>query len=209
MKNFFPFYGLATFFLLFFASCSKIEMTPQTSPESNLTSPNIVQDCPPGYEWDIRLRKCVLIPIDISYAGVTITYYSDSHLLSFKDTNDVNTVLDQLDADYENYNTTYENQYPNFSALQLDSLDSVKNFDQLQSYKNFEAKFSGYTSKRRIFENNETTWLNNNMTGSDPDSLDYTVDNSDNAICNSSYQLIIGGTTYQWSTTGLNIVGGT
>lgn len=172
-----------------------------------------VDDCPTGYHNDSITGACVLDggnpPIIISYAGVNISYYTSNHILGFNDTNDVNTVLNQLDADYENYNTTYENQYPNFTALQLDSLDSVKNFDQLQAYKNFEAKFSGYTSKRRIFENNETTWLNNNTIGADPDSLDYTVDNSDNAICNSSYQLVIAGTTYQWTSTGLITVGGT
>jgi hypothetical protein len=128
--------------------------------------------------------------------------------LSFNSTSDVNTVLNQLDSDYENYNTTYENQYPNYTSDQLDSLDSVNNFDQLKTYRDFEANFSGYSSKRLVFYNNETTWLNNNMAGSDPDSLDYTVDNSDNAICNSKYQLMIAGTTYQWTSTGLISVGG-
>lgn len=87
-------------------------------------------------------------------------------------------------------------------------MDSVNNFDQLHTYKNFEAKFAGYTSQRSIFDNNETTWLNNNLTGSDPDSLDFTVENSDNAICNNHYQFMIAGTTYQWTSTGLITVGG-
>ena len=187
-------------------------MTLQTSKVSLLSTkvnPYVAQNCDPGYVWDPILRQCVPASTIISYAGVNISYYSGSHLLSFNDTNDVNKVLDQLDADYENYNTAYESQYPNATAIQLDSLDSVNNFDQLQSYKNFEAKFAGYTSQRRIFDNNEVTWLNNNMAGNDPDSLDYTVENSDNAICNNNYQLIIAGTTYQWTSTGLIIVGGT
>lgn len=169
-----------------------------------------IVDCPTGYHNDSITGSCVLDggnpPIIISYAGVNISYYNSSHTLGFNSASDVNTVLNQLDADYENYNIAYENQYPNYTALQLDSLDSVKNFDQLQSYKNFEAKFSGYTSKRLIFDNNETTWLNNNMIGADPDSLDYTVDNSDNVICNNNYQFIIAGTTYQWTASGLIVV---
>jgi len=208
-----------------------MDMTPQTSKgeiSSSNVKPNVVQ-CNPGYHWDYYWRKCVVDcptgyhndsitgacvadggnpPIIISYAGVNISYYTTSHLLSFNSTADVNTVLDQLDADYENYNTVYESQYPNYTALQLDSLDSVNNFNQLQTYKNFEAKFAGLQSKRSVFENNETTWLNNNMSGADPDSLDYTVDNSENAICNNNYQFIIAGTTYQWTSTGLITVGG-
>jgi len=206
-----------------------MDMTPLNSQKlASKVNPNVLQ-CNPGYHWDWFWKKCIVDcptgyhndsitgscvkdggtpPVIISYAGVNISYYTASHLLGFNNDSDVNKVLDQLDADYENYNTAYENQYPNFTAFQLDSLDSVRSFDQLQSYKNFEAKFSGYTSQRRIFENNETTWLNNNMIGPDPDSLDYTVDNSDNAICNNNYQFIIAGTTYQWTSTGLISVGG-
>lgn len=206
-------------------------MNPQNSQElvsSSNAKPLVVQ-CNPGYHWDYYWKKCIIDcptgyhndsitgacvlnggtpPIIISYAGVNISYYTTSHLLSFNSSSDVNTVLNQLDSDYEAYNTTYENQYPNATALQLDSLDSVNNFDQLHTYKNFEAKFAGYTSQRSVFDNNETTWLNNNMTGSDPDSLDFTVDNSDNAICNNNYQFMIAGTTYQWTSTGLITVGG-
>lgn len=173
-----------------------------------------VDNCPTGYHNDSITGACVVdaggggVPLIVSYAGVDITYYPGNHTLSFNNSSDVNTVLNQLDSDYEQYNTTYENQYPNATDLQLDSLDSVNNFDQLRTYENFEENFPGYISERSIFDNNETTWLNNNMTGPDPDSLDYTVDNSENAICNNNYQFIIAGTTYQWTSTGLITVGG-
>lgn len=174
----------------------------------------VPDNCPEGYHYDPTMRTCVVNGggsggTIISYAGVNITYYISSHTIGFNNASDVNTVLNQLDNEYENYNIAYENQYPNYTSLQLDSLDSVKNFDQLKPYRDFEAKFAGYTSERLVFENNETTWLNNNTIGSDPDSLDYTVDNSVNAICNNNYQLIIAGTTYQWTSTGLITVGGT
>ncbi len=223
---------LLILFSFIFFSCTKTQLdnsSAQNEISGGKINPQVLQ-CNAGQHWDFYLRKCVddcpsgyhndsitgacvadggNPPIIISYAGVNISYYTTNHILSFNSSTDVNTVLDQLDADYENYNTIYENQYPNFSALQLDSLDSVNNFDQLRTYKNFEGKFAGLTSQRSIFENNETTWLNNNMAGADPDSLDYTVDNSANAICNSSYQFIIAGTTYKWTSTGLITVGGT
>jgi hypothetical protein len=188
-----------------------------------------VLQCGNGYQWDYYLKKCVPVcltgyhndsitgacvanggdvGIIITYAGVDITYFTTSHILSFNSASDVNTVLNQLDSDYENYNTTYENQYPNYSALQLDSLDSVNNFDELRTYRDFEGQFAGFTSERSIFETNETSWLNNSMNGSDPDSLDYTSDISENAICNSNYNLMIGGTTYQWTPSGLAAGGG-
>jgi len=194
---------------------------------TNKVNPNVL-NCGTGYHWDYYLKKCVAdcptgyhndsitgacvvtgggTGIIVSYAGVNITYFSNSHILSFNNTSDVNTVLNQLDADYENYNEAYENQYPNYTALQLDSLDSVNNFDELRTYRDFEGQFAAYTSQRAVLENIETTWMNNNFTGPDPDSIDYTIDNSENAICNSNYQVMIAGSTYQWTSSGLVVVG--
>lgn len=58
-------------------------------------------------------------------------------------------------------------------------LDSVNNFDQLKTYRDFEAKFLGFTSERSTIENLETNWLNNDRTGIDPDSVDLAIDNSE------------------------------
>jgi hypothetical protein len=175
MKNLFRLFALPIFvFLIIFVSCTKTGINPQNSQEliSSTVKPNNVGICDIGYHWDFYWKKCLIngptgyhndsiigacvlnggnLPVIISYAGVDISYYKASHLLGFNNSADVNTVLDQLDADYENYNTAYENQYPNYTALQLYGLDIIKNFDQLQSYKNFEAKISGYTSTRRIY----------------------------------------------------------
>ncbi|HEV8083708.1 MAG TPA: hypothetical protein VGP55_10920 [Chitinophagaceae bacterium] len=232
MKNFIHRLILPVFiFSLTFVSCTKMNQSPLNSKELVSSSKVIpyVPQCNSGYHWDFYWKKCIADcptgyhndsitgacvvnggnpPIIVSYAGVNISYYTTSHTLSFNSTSDVNTVLNQLDADYENYNTTYENQYPNYTALQLDSLDSINNFDQLQSYRNFEAKFSGYTSKRSTIETIETTWLNNNFVGADPDSLDFAFDHSENAICNSNYQLQISNDTYQMTDNGLVLVGG-
>ena len=213
-------------------SCTKTNLNNSNAldnSKSKTVTPNVLQ-CGTGYHWDYYLKKCVpdcptgyhndsitgACVVDggngggvvISYAGVKITYYSNTQLLSFNNPSDVNTVLNQLDADYENYNTAYENQYPNYTSDQLDSLDSVNNFDQLKTYRDFEAKFLGFTSERSTIENLETNWLNNDRTGIDPDSVDLAIDNSENAICNSNYELMISGNTYQWTTNGLVLAGG-
>lgn len=170
-------------------SCTKMDLNNPASP--NLSSTEKVKPdlpyCGWNSHWDINLKKCVdncpsgyhndpitgecvvdggdgELPIIVSYAGVNISYYIGSHILSFKNFSDVNTVLNQLDADYENYNEAYENQYPNYTDLQLDSLDSVNNFDELRTYRDFEGNFPGYTSQREALENIETTWINNNFT---------------------------------------------
>lgn len=211
-------------------SCTKTSNLNDGAKSANASlnaKPNVVQ-CNPGYHWDYYLHKCVQdCPTGyhndsitgacvvngggpnmyITYAGVQIGYYTSTHLLSFNTTTDVNTVLNQLDSDYETYNTNYENQYPNYTADQLDSMDSVNNFDDLRTYRNFEASFPGYVSERANIENIETTWINNSFTGLDPDSVDYTIDNSDNAICNNNYEVIIAGTTYQWTSNGFDVVG--
>jgi len=232
MKKFIAPFIVILFGIIIIPSCTKTDLNNSTltaiNQNSKTVNPNVLQ-CGNGYQWDYYLKKCVPVcasgyhndsitgacvvngggtGITISYAGVNITYFSNNHILSFNSASDVNTVLNQLDADYENYNAAYENQYTNYTALQLDSLDSVNNFDELRTYRDFEGQFAGYTSERSVFENNETSWLNNNMTGADPDSLDYTSDNSENAICNSNYNLIIAGTTYQWTPSGLIVGGG-
>lgn len=228
MKNLFPALLMILFTTIIICSCTKMDLKnpAATSLNSTKVTPDVPY-CGTGYQWDFYLGKCVPVcpsgyhndsitgacvinggGIIISYAGVNITYYSSSQTLGFNSVSDVNTVLNQLDSNYENYNSNYENQYPNYTALQLDSLDSVNNFDQLATYRAFEAQFSGYTSQRAALENFETTWINNNFTGLDPDSLDYTIDNSENAICNNNYQVMISGTTYQWTANGFVVSGG-
>jgi hypothetical protein len=165
--------------------------------------------CPAGYHNDSITGACVLnAPTYVSYAGVRIGYYIGNHTLSFSSVADVNTVLNQLDSDYEQYNTAYENRYPNYNPNQMDSIDSINNFDNLLTYENFEANFSGYISERSSLYNIESTWLNNNMEGIDPDSIDLTYDNSENAICNNTYMVMIAGSTYQWTTSGFVQTGG-
>lgn len=144
----------------------------------------------------------------ITYAGVNITYEATNGILKFNSMSDVNTVIDQLDADYESYNTNYENQYPTLTEDQLDCVDQLNNFDEFRKFKDFENLFSGYTSKRSQIEATEITWLLNNFSGTDPDILDYTIADEENTVFNSNYQLKIGTTTYEMRSDGLYDISG-
>jgi hypothetical protein len=139
----------------------------------------------------------------VSYAGVNITYEINNHILKFNSADDVNTVLNQMDADYETYNTNYVNQYPNLTEDQLDDMDDQTGFDEFTTFKNFEAQFSGFISKRSQIEVTENTWLSNDLSGTDPDDIDYTFDDAENTIFNDSYQLKIGDDAYEMRSDGL------
>ena len=175
--------------------------------ESQKISPDVAEDCLPGYHWDPILRRCVKDDITSTYAGVSITYQVNNNILVFNSVNDVNTVINQLDADYDTYNDNYDNQYPNYTADQLDSIDVINNFDEFKKLKDFENLFSGYSSKRKQIENTETTWLLNNFTGTDPDTLDYTFDDAENTIFNANYSFKVGTAIYEFRSDGFYING--
>lgn len=148
-----------------------------------------------------------LSAISSTYAGASITYDMQSNMLVFSSTSDVNAVLDQLEADYETYNTEYESQYPNLTAEQLDAMDVQNNFDQFKPFKDFESLFPGYYSKRSEVENIENSWLNNNFTGSDPDDTDLTFDDALNTIFNTNYSFKLENIIYHLTSTGMYIGG--
>ena len=142
-----------------------------------------------------------------TYAGVTIRYETNNNILRFNSIQDVNTVLDQLDADYENHNDNYDNQYPNLTADQLDDMDAQTGFDEFKPFRDFENLFSGFSSKRAAIENTEITWLNNNFGGVDPDDIDLTFDDAQNTIFNGDNSFKVGNDLYQLTTTGLYLNG--
>jgi hypothetical protein len=141
-----------------------------------------------------------------AFGSVNITYYSASKLLRFNAESDLAYVLDKLEADYETYNTNYENQYPNYDANQLDIQDSILNFNEWQTVDNFEALFSGRVSKRKDLLTLENNWLNTAIDltdATDPDSLNYAEDYFHNALLNQEYKLIVGTSTFQYKLDGL------
>ncbi|QRN94517.1 C-type lectin domain-containing protein [Archangium violaceum] len=146
--------------------------------------------------------------VTITYANVPVTYETSNGVLRFNSADDLYAVINQLEADYETYNTNYENQYPNLTAEQMDVVDEQNNFDEFVPYKNLERQLSGFTSKRSRIEVVERTWLANDMTGTDPDSLDITFDDAENTLFNSNYELKIGQTVYRMTEYGLTEVGG-
>lgn len=143
----------------------------------------------------------------INYAGVQITYETSSGMLKFNSVADVNTVIEQLNTDYETYNANYDNQYPNYTADQLDSMDVINNFDEFRKFKDFENLLPGYFSKRGQIENTENTWLTNNFSGIDPDSIDLTFDDAENTIFNNSYSFKVGSSLYELRSEGLYVNG--
>lgn len=139
------------------------------------------------------------------YAGVTITYEADGCILKFNSAADANAVLDQLQAEYDAYNDDYESQYPNLTEEELDDMDEQNGFDEFHTYKNFEAMFGGFCSKRAEIETVENTWLANNFTGTDPDDIDLTFDDAVNTIFNSNYSFKIGNDVYHLTSAGFYI----
>ena len=141
------------------------------------------------------------------YADVQVIFDATGNILKFNSTADVNTVLDQLEADYETHNQNYENQYPTLTSEQLDAMDEQTGFDQFKPFKDFENLFSGFTSQRASIEGIEAAWLANNFSGSDPDDTDLTFDDALNTIFNQSYSFSVGNTLYQLTTNGMYIGG--
>ena len=136
-----------------------------------------------------------------TFVGVSVKYYASTGLLQFGNGTDYSLVLDSLDAQYERYNTNYDNLYPTLTPDQMDSVDDVNHFDEFVPFRQFESLFPGYASKRSQVETIENTWLTNNFTGTDPDDIDQTYDDAENTVSNSSYKVIIGTTTYSYDST--------
>lgn len=156
------------------------------------------------YETDpTATAEATLGTIVVGYAGVAITYEANGCILRFNSLEDINAVLDQLEAEYDEYNDDYESQYPNMSAEELDDMDEQNNFDEYKTYKDFENMFNGFCSKRAEVEAAENTWLANNFSGTDPDDIDLTFDETENTIFNSNYSFKVGNDVYQLTSSGM------
>jgi len=144
--------------------------------------------------------------IGTTYAGVFIVFEVSGNILKFSSSANANTVLDQLETDYNTYNDDYDSNFDTtLTTDQLDSIDVVNGFDELQPYKTFENLFPGFISKRSEVESTENTWLGNNFSGTDPDDIDLTFDDAANTIFNSDYSFKIGTDVYQLTSSGFYI----
>lgn len=144
--------------------------------------------------------------IGTTYAGVFIVFEVSNNILRFNSLANANTVLEQLNIDYEEYNDDYDSNFDTtLTTDQLDSIDVVNGFDEFQPFKDFENLFPGYSSKRSEVESVENTWLANNFSGTDPDNIDLTFDDAENTIFNSNYSFKIGNDVYQLTSSGLYI----
>lgn len=144
--------------------------------------------------------------IGTTYAGVFIVFEVSNNILRFNSLSNANTVLVQLNIDYDEYNDNYDNNFDTtLTTDQLDSIDVVNGFDEFQPFKAFENLFPGYSSKRSEVESTENTWLANNFSGTDPDNIDLTFDDAENTIFNNNYSFKIGNDVYQLTSSGLYI----
>jgi hypothetical protein len=154
------------------------------------------------------INPCPVSEITATYAGVTITYEVSNNLLRFNSVADLNTVLDQLDADYDSWNDAYDNNYdPNLTSDQMDDIDDQTSFDEFHPFRVFEGLFSGFSSKRLDVENIETAWLNSDFATTDPATIDLTVDDAANTIFNNNNSFKVGSDVYQLSVGGMYING--
>lgn len=161
--------------------------------------------CPVGYHNDPETGNCVADDITKYFHGIPVTLTNG--MLKVSDTAALNTILAALENDYETWNTNYENQYPNLTADQLDSVDQITGFDEFKPLEDFENLFNqyGFTSKRTVLESQEDTWLDNNTDindSNDPDSADYTFDDFVNTVANSCYKFEIGNSIYTFTNDG-------
>lgn len=136
--------------------------------------------------------------------GVDIAYEIDNEILRFANWEDYDNSVKFLDKLYEDYNEARDAQFANgLTEEEMDDLDDADGFDPFYTYKQLENRFHGFTSKRQIIERTEITWLNNDMTGIDPDSIDYTFDDSENTFFNENYEVKIGCIIYRMTEEGL------
>jgi hypothetical protein len=146
--------------------------------------------------------------ITATYAGVTITFELNTNMLKFASAANVVTVLDQLEADYNYHNDSYDaTQDTTRTGDQQDSMDIVNGFYEFQPFVNFENLFPGFSSIRAAIEYTENQWLLSEFETTDPDDVDLTFDDAENTIFNTSYAFKVGNDVYQLTGTGLYING--
>lgn len=200
--------------IFFIGSCSKhsgdyqLDLLPEKS-ISKISPASVPIHCidlpnPCSDPQCIKYYDCNITKI---YAGVTITYETTEGILKFNNASDVNIVINHLDTQDSIWNENYDNQYLNMSVEEMDSLDIVNNFDEFKIYRDFENLFPGYNSKRKQIEIAENAWLINNFSGTDPDTIDYTFDESENSIFNIANSFKIGSNIYELRSDGLYING--
>lgn len=159
------------------------------------------------YETDPTATAAIdLRTIVRAYGGVVVTYEVSNSILKFNSAADANAVLDQLEADYNSHNNSYEsNLDTSLTTSQWDSLDVVNGFDSYKTFRDFENLFPGYSSRRSLVESTENAWLYNNYGGTNPFTIDFTIDHAENTIFNSDYLFKIGNDVYYLTSSGLYI----
>jgi nitrite reductase/ring-hydroxylating ferredoxin subunit len=117
-------------------------------------------------------------------------------MLVFTDQRHFEDCIECLEQEVEDYNDTYEGQYPEATAGQLDSLDIVNGFNEWQPLVQFESQKS-FVSLRSIVEAQSEQWLlaQNSETinfDNDPDELCPVMDEEERCLFNTDGLVKIG-----------------
>jgi hypothetical protein len=172
-------------FVFFAASCKRESRLPEKN-NSKVTTERTVSNC--AQENDVYYEL----------GNINIAYEPESKMLRFGNWEDFHNAVEILDQQYEEHNEAREQQIPNgLTHEQMDDLDELVNFDEFYPLRTFESQFRYFKSKREQLEKLELTWLDNNMTGLDPDDIDFTFDNAENTLFNENYQVKIGCEVYK------------
>lgn len=125
-------------------------------------------------------------------------------MLRFQNWEEFHKTVERLDKDYDEHNDFRDLQLPlGLTNEQLDDLDESEGFESSLMYKLLENQFAGYISKRKVIENIEKAWLDNDMNGLDPDDIDLTFDDAENTLFNENYEVKIGCNVYKFTNDGL------
>ena len=107
-------------------------------------------------------------------------------MLVFNSLADFFSVADALNSDYDSHNDNFDATYSSYDENQLDSIEAVIGFDEFQTYKVFEENFPCFVSKRSELQIIEEEWLDSDFESIDPDDLDFTFDEGENALFNTN-----------------------
>lgn len=176
MKNLLKFFTLSSF-LLVWLSCTK-ENQNSLSSGSQLTT--VKRDT-------LSAINCANVKNAIANVNGKLVFSSYQHFYD---------CIECLEQELEQYNTNYENQYPNATPEQLDVMDSINNFNQFFPLVQFEASKS-FNSLRGLVANQSNTWLNAQAYqepdfNQDPDMLCPIPDQITRSLFNTSGKVQIG-----------------
>jgi hypothetical protein len=178
------------------ASCNEKEHYPNN--QDDRFNKNQIASVINPYPFDLPTSS-------INYSNVSV--YSGR--LRFTSVSALETILEQLDEEYESWNDSFVTYYsdtildPDTLMWYLDYVDEQIDFNDDLTSERFESELS-YSSLRAKIADEMTIWLANNILdeASDPDE-DVVILESIRTICNEEHEYIIADSVYKYTDSGL------